>query len=196
MRNGSGWHRCCLLMPGRGIGGMIAGWWSTDLVPDPYRLPAAGTYPVGTGTGRSSTTASPLVAGRHVRRSLVGCGPGAMGRGEELDRPRGLHRGPRATARRRARHALPAGLVPGRRGRITRICCSGRAGRPWVVPAAGFPPSFTWLPTAGAPWSPGSRFQQAQAIPGRGDPLRQGRLHVQATVDVASIRIWLRDPVT
>ena len=37
-------------------------------------------------------------------------------------------------------------------------------------------------------------LQQAQAVPRRRHPLRQARLIYQGTVDVASIRIWLRDP--
>jgi len=42
----------------------------------------------------------------------------------------------------------------------------------------------------------GALLQQAQAVPRRGHPLRQARAHIyQGTIDVASISIWLRDPV-
>jgi dienelactone hydrolase len=39
-------------------------------------------------------------------------------------------------------------------------------------------------------------LQQAQAVPRRRHPLGKRDFMYQATVDVASIRIWLRDPVS
>ncbi len=47
---------------------------------------------------------------------------------------------------------------------------------------------------AGVTTGQGGR-ESSRAAPRRGHPLRQTRLHVRGTIDVASIRIWLRDQV-
>ena len=101
-------------MPGRGAGGVITGWWSTESCPGPYRLPVAGPARRirnwETAYNRDRRWALDGTWEKILGRLRAGCDE-AEGKDWTVSADSTVVRAHRHAAG--ARRALPAGLVTG-----------------------------------------------------------------------------------
>jgi hypothetical protein len=186
-RSGRGWSRCCLLIGGRGHR-----WNDHRLVLDGifFRAPGPGARggicQSGSATGRPSITG--IAAGRGTGPGRwpwtscgAGAGPGPGPGGCWATRPIPAPRsGPAcAGAGSRPRSPEPAGQVK------NRLRCGSRGGRPPAFDAAAYKQRNIVERAL-------CHLRQHRAVATRYD---KRDFVWRETVDVASIRIWLRHPV-